>query len=301
MTTKYRDNSDLSNFDACIEACDSLAASPASAYFQDCSVLISPDGVLLDSRRSDEGSLHGIAGNSDDDENGESFSDAERKGSVDSNPERNAIYPKSDEYDSAIFIGNDMSINGDKDINGFSVRGLNPILSTLALQKAADTLQATGTFVEELILSRKNAAASASQACEKLRDMMHIDGTEHISVATSDAAVSSSGDITDVSDLYLRSSKSADGALSLTPGQKSSVGPLLFPGSSFHKAAVALDNYHSSIAEADAHRWGMASKTNNDDVHGVLPEIHRGVKKARERIERRERAIINSQESQAEA
>ena len=155
--------------------------------------------------------------------------------------------------------------------------------------------------MEELILSRKNAAASASQACEKLRDMMHIDGTEHISVATSDAAVSSSGDITDVSDLYLRSSKSADGALSLTPGQKSSVGPLLFPGSSFHKAAVALDNYHSSIAEADAHRWGMASKTNNDDVHGVLPEIHRGVKKARERIERRERAIINSQESQAEA
>lgn len=165
-------------------------------------------------------------------------------------------------------------------------------------------VRATGTFVEELILSRKNAAASASQACEKLRDMMHIDGTEHMPVTTHDSA--NPEGMIDVRDLKAGSSKSVDGApaaasLSLTPEQKSSAGPLLFPGSSFHKAAVALDNYHSSIAEADAHRWGMASKTNNEDVHGVLPEIRRGVTKARERIERRERAIMNSQESQSEA
>ena len=71
--TKDTDNSDLSNFDACIEACDSLAASPASAEFQDCSVLISPDGILLDSRRSEGGSFYENAGSSDD-ENVESFS-----------------------------------------------------------------------------------------------------------------------------------------------------------------------------------------------------------------------------------
>ena len=44
------DNIGLSNFDACIEASDSLAASPPSTEeFEDCSIFISPDGALLES------------------------------------------------------------------------------------------------------------------------------------------------------------------------------------------------------------------------------------------------------------
>lgn len=286
--TKDTDNSDLSNFDACIEACDSLAASPASAEFQDCSVLVSPDGMLLDSRRSEGGSYHENAGSSDD-ENVDSFSD-EQKGSVDVNIKTEKIMyeGKLDEYDDAVFIGNDMSLSGDKDLNGFSVRGLNPVLSSLALKTAVGTIEATGHFVEELILSRKNAAASASQACEKLRDMMHIDGAEHLSIDLSDGPNPMDG-------------MPRGGSLSLTPGQKSSAGPLLFPGSSLRKAVIALDKYHSSVAEADAHRWRMATKTNNEHVHGVLPEIERGVQKSKERIERRDRAMMSSQEGQAEA
>jgi len=139
--TKDTDNSDLSNFDACIEACDSLAASPASAEFQDCSVLVSPDGMLLDSRRSEGGSYHENAGSSDD-ENVDSFSD-EQKGSVDVNIKTEKIMyeGKLDEYDDAVFIGNDMSLSGDKDLNGFSVRGLNPVLSSLALKTAVGTIE----------------------------------------------------------------------------------------------------------------------------------------------------------------
>ena len=137
--TKDTDNSDLSNFDACIEACDSLAASPASAEFQDCSVLISPDGILLDaSRRSEGGYFYENAGNSDD-ENVDSFSN-EQNGSVDVNIKK-TYEGKSDDYDDAVFIGNDMSLRGDKDLNGFSVRGLNPILSTLALKTAVGTIE----------------------------------------------------------------------------------------------------------------------------------------------------------------
>jgi hypothetical protein len=151
--------------------------------------------------------------------------------------------------------------------------------------------------VEDLILSRKNAAASASQACEKLRDMMHIDGADHLSI-DSHAGVNSGSMSNGPKPMY---GLPCAGSLSLTPGQKSSAGPLLFPGSSLRKAVIALDKYHSSVAEADAHRWRMATKTNNENIHGVLPEIERGVQKARERVERRDRAMMNSQESQAEA
>jgi hypothetical protein len=87
----------------------------------------------------------------------------------------------------------------------------------------------------------------------------------------------------------------------LTSMQKSSAGPLLFPGTTLRKAMMALDKYHSSVAEAEAHRWRAATKSSSEQGHGVLPEFQKNVLRAKERIEKREKAMMSSQERQAEA
>ncbi len=88
----------------------------------------------------------------------------------------------------------------------------------------------------------------------------------------------------------------------LNPQQKSAAGPLLYPGSSLHRALVALDRYHSSVAESDARRWRMAStKNGNEGESGVLPQISRAAMKTKERTARREKTLMASQESLVEA
>jgi len=161
----------------------------------------------------------------------------------------------------------------------------------------------TESFVEELILSRKNGAASATQACEKLRDLMFIDGAQRtMNVSKSTDEDDGAQNIGIGASLSFESITQSN-SMVLSPGQRSSAGPLLFPGSTLHNALFALDHYHMSVAEGDAHRWRMAStKVSGEDGHGgVLPEIQGGAKKARERGERRETALMNSQENLAEA
>ena len=150
----------------------------------------------------------------------------------------------------------------------------------------------TGRFVEELILGRKNAAASASLSCEQLRKMMTINGIEYMQKSESMDGESGHEKGTDTENLESP----------LSSQQKSGAGPLLYPGSSIHRALVALDRYHSTVANGDAHRWRMASSKNTiQNGNGVLPEIQRAAKNANERTGKREKAIMASQESQAEA
>ena len=87
------------------------------------------------------------------------------------------LFP-GEEFESAIVMGNDMTPGGDETMNGFSAKGWNPHLATASIRQAVKTLEATGSFVEELILTRKNSAASTSQACDQLRDILIIDNIE---------------------------------------------------------------------------------------------------------------------------
>jgi hypothetical protein len=87
----------------------------------------------------------------------------------------------------------------------------------------------------------------------------------------------------------------------LTPVQKSGAGPLLFPGTTLRKAMMAVEKYHSSVAEAEAHRWRVATKSSSEEGHGVLPEFQRNLLTAKERVEKREKAMMSTQERQAEA
>jgi len=376
-------NSNLSNFDACVEACDSIAAASSTSDAskelsgsEDCSVLVSPDGNMLSSLSSprqislkeknsvakeeqdangdidpgnEENKFHfsllengnneiltersiqtGEIQAADPSDLADNVVDFAPKNSLDTQSlNSNALIDEeNEEYLSAIHIGIDTVQDGEKLKNGFSARGWNPIMATLAMRKSVDTMMETAGFVEELILSRKNSVAASSQACEKLRDMMTIEGVEHLSPSTPDdlknITQSSSYDNTNnngVRDNPL-SSRSVDGELrarspriespistsrrTFTPGQKSSTGPLMFPGGSLRRSMIALEKYHSAMAQGDALRLRMASAkggamSNNGLVGGVLHEIHEAANKAKRRCECRENALNDSNESMAEA
>ena len=91
---------------------------------------------------------------------------------------------------------------------------------------------------------------------------------------------------------------------SLSPDQKSSAGPLLFPGSGIYQGLLALEQYNSMVAELDAHRWRRASSalgsSSHDSGDGVLPNIQHASLKVKERADARESAIMAMQENVAE-
>lgn len=107
----------LSNFDACIEACDSLVATShqeakdSACEIKDCSLLISPDGVLLDGRRYEREI------SSDFTDSAESSS-SEQKEKLPDDIRINHSY--ENEYESAVYIGYDLEVDGEKKLNGFS-------------------------------------------------------------------------------------------------------------------------------------------------------------------------------------
>ena len=205
--------------------------------------------------------------------------------------------------------------------------------------------------MEELILSHKNNAASASQACEHLRDMMVMEdlnndhnnisnsnsnnhyynnviaknnknNIDHHTTNTATAINMNNVNENDSSNTSSSSSNTNDNN-GMTNHQKSAAGPLLFPGSTLCEALVAIEKYYSGIAERDSHRWRMASNINSSIVNrtnsngssrncssdsnayviegGLLPLIHKGMQNNTTRAERRERAILDSQEYIAES
>ena len=46
-----------------------------------------------------------------------------------------------EECESSICVGNDMTINGEKEVNGFSAKGWSPFMATMAMNRAVDTMQ----------------------------------------------------------------------------------------------------------------------------------------------------------------
>jgi hypothetical protein len=48
---------------------------------------------------------------------------------------------KNEDFESSIYIGHDAVPDGEKVMNGFSARGWNPVMMTMAIRRAVDTLQ----------------------------------------------------------------------------------------------------------------------------------------------------------------
>jgi hypothetical protein len=205
----------LTNFDACIETCDALAAATSQHVFHNGaagrldasslslslspsssssvlnqkneetneesnfgtgkSIMVSPDGELISCQSL---GLHATTttttdnidqdSNSNDDEHeshcSSSMNDTNQSSRttmplLPSQPQPASLsssYIRDDEIESSIYIGNDAVLDGEKELNGFSARGWNPIMTTMAVRRAIDTLQYViyilGSFLLILIL-----------------------------------------------------------------------------------------------------------------------------------------------------
>ena len=309
----------LATFDACIEASDALAASSLSQQNQrqlsgsgreigtvvcsysksenegnnsdnedkssiasniedvipDCSVLVSPDGALLFTHTHTKSTQ-------DDKYPWTNVSTEDRDGVI-----------LEEEYESAVICGNDLSLNGDADANGFSARGWNHDAATVALKASSDVLANLTTFVEELASVRKEESACVANAVAKLSDCRNILEKKHMN----------------------------------------RMGPIVSSGTNLSVAMESLEKYYEHCSESSLERWRIAcsergfqtsmpvelQELNNERVlvedmdqastrsteliQGILPKLQNASDKAKVRTYERERALSNirSQVSDAES
>ena len=132
----------------------------SSSEYTGKSIMISPDGELLscnsipsllDNNRDykiavADGSDHNESAISSNDEKSDHSSIASDEDSTDhrfdaAHQQTTTPSSREEEFESSIYIGNDAVPDGEKVLNGFSARGWNPIMTTMAVRRAVDTLQ----------------------------------------------------------------------------------------------------------------------------------------------------------------
>ncbi|KAL7484781.1 hypothetical protein ACHAW6_010396 [Cyclotella cf. meneghiniana] len=297
-------NPPLSQFDACIEACDALAASSsrqtsalvleredrpsfeediadnAVESVPDCSMLVSPDGALLFTS-----STHPRSKDNDNEE-------GERYPWIKSSSHHAAIEHERQEYESAILTGNDLTPGGDYDSNGFSGRGWDVDAASDALRANRGVMESMEMFVEGVALCEKQRGAGLIGCCGVL----------------------------------------SDGLDRLRAQQSQRQGPILAEGSSLANALLEMEQYYYLCAESATEHWREAccddhhrkpssslhrtinetTDRNNDGIdtnraidasliQGLLPRMKLAVKKAEERTRERELALNDIRSKVTEA
>ena len=280
--------SDLASFDACVEACDALAASPsilsntvsAENGMMDCSVIVSPDGdlLLVPQTREEKGLEASMSLN------------------------RN----KETEFDSSVILGNDLHLA--QELNGFSAMGWSAAAASLAIRQTEQTMRHTEAFLSQVHQASVDSQKQHLLACQKLREMAGIG--EYPSASQSfpptplpksmrNKQRRSSVDLNSLSDLEPTGSSWKNGrvgggqALERGPHR---VGPLVYSGSSLYAAMIAVESYYTRIpvyrptvqqqlteradqtAERAYHREKtlkeMQSRTNAAEQHLIQAKAH---------------------------
>lgn len=180
-----------------------------------------------------------------------------------------------DDYESAIFIGNDM-YGGDKAMNGFSAKGWSIPATTLALVQTGHGLAAVAHFCEQVVLSRKEMAARTTIACDNLRQQCQ----EQRSTIGSNCGTTWTSEQWEILD-----PRSTDFEWGVAR-----VGPFDAPTSTLQAAVSAIEQYHFAAAEKEANRWRMASLMRD----GVLPQIHTATDQYSKRTAQRQQSLEES-------
>jgi len=367
---------DLSNFDACVEACDALAAGTSGKLndqYLDCSVMVSPDGILLFVPKKNKAEYDGSNGHANNPNNdqleketvtesndmkidestedpaGSKNDENETKNIENETNTSSAIVAATsappvleddlaklsheffscEEYESAVVMGRDLKNGADKDQNGFSAKGWNPDCTSVAIRRSESTLVAITKFLEDLIIAKKTGDVSISQACDQLRDCTGLESTYRMNKHTTErGSLGSDNEDTKVTEKETKTLSSAiignsscfgshknvvtdnvnpkNSNIDDTQHNLSRLGPLVFPGTSLHKALVALEQYYVKTSEADALKWRKASTCNdcnktpsspiqNTRGDAMLPNLINATNKTRIRAEMRERALHDAQ------
>eukprot|EP00980_Cylindrotheca_fusiformis_P017200 scaffold5296_cov215-Cylindrotheca_fusiformis.AAC.3 len=249
---------ELSQFVACIEASDDLAATSTSSGrvdsktgLVDCSVLASADGELLIIPR-----------------------ELRTKDAEESKNDRTKSYLDrtstdfGEEYQSAIFMGNDLTVDGDKVLNGFTTRGWSIPATTLAIKQSADSMEDFALFTEKLVKAKKQFAGQERQLAKKLLPPVNAAEIESSRVEEYQAMVKES-----FPDCHL-------------PLVSNRVGPLSFEQSSVHATLNALEHYFTHVAETETERWNSASSPS-----GALTMLRNGKDETLKRENKRRTAL----------
>lgn len=249
---------ELSQFVACIEACDNLASTSTSSGrvdhktgLVDCSVLVSADGELLiiprELRTKDV---------------------EERKNDRTKSYLDRTSTDFGEEYQSAIFMGNDLNVEGDKALNGFTTKGWSIPATTLAIKQSADAMGEFAQFADQLVKAKKQCAAQENQMAKKLHPL--VNATEVASSRVEEYET-------------LLKESFPDHAL---PMLKTRVGPLSFEQGSVHATLNALEHYYSHVAESETNRWKSVT-----DPSGPLTKLRNGKEETEKREQMRRKAL----------
>jgi len=289
----------LQNFDACIEACDALAATATSSLatnsttlrrdpqtgLLDCSVLVSPDGDLLliptTNNASQSNGLnlsshnhHQDPNNSTNGNHATATSATAENNNLDGST--NSVHSASnlstelgDEYESAIYVGHDLDVHGDRALNGFSANGWSLPATSLALRQTEQSLHDMADFCEEIVLSKKEAASKINVACDKLRAASFERGPIYPNDLRRDAQL-------------MKCNTNVPFDIN-----QHRVGPMLYNGGTLHAAQVAVEEFYAREAEAETSRWRLASMQRK----GALPALRKSATLAQERSSNRQKTL----------
>lgn len=277
----------LKAFDSCIEASDALASTStctgrgvdSSSGLVNCSVLVSPEGELLI-----------IPQQKHKDENYGKEEEAEGlKTDWQSSTQSDEL---GEEYNSAVFLGNDLHSQGDKRINGFSAKGWSMAATSLALKQSADSIDELSHFLEDLVLTKKMSAAQENQSIDKLRKVV---GVHEATLSESRVAnyqkylqdkFSAETQRAMQMNTIKNKIKKSQQQSAILEVSSDRVGPLNYSGSSISDSLKALENYYSSIAESDSKLWSDLSNRT-----GALTELRNASKKTEDRVNGRQVAL----------
>ncbi|KAL7434249.1 hypothetical protein ACHAXH_005374, partial [Discostella pseudostelligera] len=272
------------------------------ALVPDCSVLVSPDGALLFTSSlstmvnpSNSTKLrNNDNGNAPDNHQEEADQVVGVVGHPTTTNNNKDRYPwtkishencdgaiLSEEYESAIITGNDLTPNGDYDSNGFTSTGWDIDATTCALSASRDVLAGMTNFVETLATIRKQEAVCVRAAVETLGDVrIQLERNWYV---------------------------------------RRRLGPMMMSNETkLSKAIEAMEGYYVQISEDEMERWRMAcssgsnsslaaksstsmeGKAADDDtrrlnppelIHGILPKLQTASIKATTRTSEREHAL----------
>ena len=243
---------DLASFDACVEACDALAAnsSYANAHVDketgmaDCSVIVSPDGdlLLIPQIVEEQAAVEPMHMLSNGSGNG------------------NSSLSKPDiDYDSSIVMGNDLKTA--RELNGFSAMGWSAAATSLAIRQTESSLRNTETFLSQLHQASVDSQKQHLVACRKLRHDARIGEYPNTSqtfpptpmpkelrkntrTKPPEVDLNSLSDLEPMGSSWNNGNGSRENLLEIAPHR---VGPLVYSGASMYAAMIALEQYYLQI------------------------------------------------------
>ena len=282
--TMAEDIEGLKPFESCIEAADAMASTSTSSRQRidnptgllDCSVLVSADGDLL------------IIPQQQSDANNEVQNEIRKKWCWNSNE-------LGEEYESAVFLGNDLPDLGDKEVNGFSAKGWSNVAASLALKQSADSMGDLSQFLGAQVAAKQSSVEQNRKALDKLRGMVGVQKPEMNGSKVAEYQKYLQNSFAS-EDLYQKAKQRNFRIKMMTQRQQQEkldlevspdrVGPLNQPGGTISMTQKALESYYSSVADLESKR--LANMTERS---GALTKLRDATTKTEERVRHRQSAL----------